>query len=107
MVTLDVVCPEGVAEGELISIQHEGQNFEVSVPPGVEPGGSFQVDLGESDRGRLGDNIAGYVQPDEAFKDYVGERARSELVMDKFVAWFESENIDDVFEEFIKNNAQV
>ena len=44
---VDVVCPEGVAEGDLISIQHPEttQCYDVAIPAGVGPGVSFQVEL--------------------------------------------------------------
>ena len=42
---LDVTCPEGVAEGDIIAVEHEGTSFEVPLPPGVEPGAVFQVTL--------------------------------------------------------------
>ena len=46
---VDVVCPEGVAEGDLISIQHPEttESYDVAIPPGVGPGVSFQVELPE------------------------------------------------------------
>ena len=44
---VDVICPEGVAEGDLISIQHPEttQCYDVAIPAGVGPGVSFQVEL--------------------------------------------------------------
>ena len=44
---VDVVCPDGAAEGDLISIQHPEttESYDVAVPPGVSPGVSFQVEL--------------------------------------------------------------
>lgn len=42
---LDIVCPEGVPEGGLISVQHPSTTvrFEVSRPADVAPGETFQV----------------------------------------------------------------
>ena len=44
---VDVVCPDGVAEGDLISILHPetSESYDVAIPPGVGPGVSFQVEL--------------------------------------------------------------
>ena len=42
---LDVVCPEGAGEGQLINVEHGGQSFAVTVPPGLSVGDSCQVEL--------------------------------------------------------------
>lgn len=42
---LDVVCPEGTGEGQLINVEHGGQSFDVTVPPGLSVGDTFQVEL--------------------------------------------------------------
>lgn len=43
---LDVECPEGVGEGELITVQAaDGLSFEVAVPPGIFPGDTFAVEI--------------------------------------------------------------
>ena len=42
---LDVVCPEGTGEGQLINVEHGGQSFGVTVPKGLSVGGTFQVEL--------------------------------------------------------------
>jgi hypothetical protein len=49
LMLVDVACPDGVAEGDLISIQHPEttQSYDVAIPPGVGPGVSFQVELPE------------------------------------------------------------
>lgn len=51
LTTLDVVCPAGVAAGDLIGIEAAGRTFEVAVPDGVEPGMRFQVQLDDDDAG--------------------------------------------------------
>ena len=38
MTTLAVVCPDGVAAGELLNIEHDGATLEVTVPEGCGPG---------------------------------------------------------------------
>ena len=43
--TVDVVCPAGVFQGDLITVEHAGQAFEVVVPAGVFEGDGFQVEL--------------------------------------------------------------
>ena len=47
MPTVDVVCPEGVGEGEAISVAFGEANFNVNVPPGIFAGMSFAVELPE------------------------------------------------------------
>lgn len=43
--TFQVQVPEGVVEGQQIQVQHPntGQTLVVAVPPGVAPGGVFNV----------------------------------------------------------------
>lgn len=43
MEPLNVVCPSGVAPGDLITVEAHGQAYEVVVPDGVEPGATFLV----------------------------------------------------------------
>jgi hypothetical protein len=45
MTTLAVVCPDGVAAGELLNIEHDGATLEVAVPEGCAPGDTFHVEL--------------------------------------------------------------
>ena len=45
MTTLAVVCPDGVAAGELLNIEHDGATLEVTVPEGCGPGDTFHVEL--------------------------------------------------------------
>ena len=41
---LQVVCPDGVHEGDDLSVVTEcGQELLVEVPPGVEPGDEFEI----------------------------------------------------------------
>ena len=48
MATLvEVVCPEGVGEGDMIQVEHCGQSFDVPLPAGVAAGCAFQVELPE------------------------------------------------------------
>ena len=45
---VDVVCPDGVGEGDLISITHPDApelSYDVAVPAEVRPGVTFQVEL--------------------------------------------------------------
>ena len=44
---VDVACPFGVREGEIIQVEHCGQSFDVPLPAGVSEGGVFQVELPE------------------------------------------------------------
>ena len=44
MLSINVVCPEGVSSGELLHIEHEGHAFDVEVPDGVLPGSMFAVE---------------------------------------------------------------
>jgi len=48
MATLvQVICPEGVGEGDIIQVEHCGQSFDVPLPAGVAEGCAFQVELPE------------------------------------------------------------
>lgn len=49
MITLEVTCPEGVVEGDLLAVERpgDGASFEVPLPAGVESGGAFLVELPE------------------------------------------------------------
>ena len=42
---IDVVVPDGVAEGEALSVLFERTSYEVTVPSGLAPGGTFQVEI--------------------------------------------------------------
>lgn len=42
---LDVVCPEGAGEGQLVTVAHGGQSFDVTVPPGLSSGDAFKVEV--------------------------------------------------------------
>ena len=42
---LDVVCPEGAGEGQLVTVAHGGQSFDVTVPPGLSAGDAFKVEV--------------------------------------------------------------
>ena len=42
---LDVVCPEGAGEGQLVTVAHGGQSFDVTVPPGLSAGDEFKVEV--------------------------------------------------------------
>lgn len=45
---VDVICPEGVQESELLAVQlGSGERFEVLVPNGVRAGETFQVEIDE------------------------------------------------------------
>ena len=43
--SLTITCPEGVGPGDVLSIEHNGQEFEIEVPEGVEPGDDFEINL--------------------------------------------------------------
>ena len=45
MPTVEVTCPEGVSEGEVLHVEYEGASFSVHVPPGVQCGYTFAVEL--------------------------------------------------------------
>ena len=45
MPTVEVTCPEGVSEGELLDVEYGGASFTVHVPPGVQSGAMFAVEL--------------------------------------------------------------
>ena len=45
---VDVTCPPGVAEGDLISVSFSGNSYDVAVPQGILEGDLFQVFLPEA-----------------------------------------------------------
>ena len=45
MPTVEVTCPEGMSEGEVLHVEYEGASFAVHVPPGVQCGYTFAVEL--------------------------------------------------------------
>ena len=48
--SLEVVCPDGVVEGDVISVQTpDGESLEVVIPPGVAPGAVFQILVNHED----------------------------------------------------------
>jgi len=40
---VDIVVPEGMAGGQLIAFDYDGYHYQVEIPPGVPPGGTFGV----------------------------------------------------------------
>ena len=42
---VSVVCPPNVSPGGMLQMQHNGVMLQVQVPPGVQPGMSFQVNV--------------------------------------------------------------
>ena len=45
MPTVEVTCPEGVSEGELLDVEYEGATWSTRVPSGVQSGAMFAVEL--------------------------------------------------------------
>ena len=45
MVTLSIKVPPGCQPGQIIAVDHGGQRIQVACPPGVPPGGTFQVQV--------------------------------------------------------------
>lgn len=46
---LDVICPPGVRQGEILTVQRpgDGAEFELALPAGVSPGQTFEVEVPE------------------------------------------------------------
>mmetsp|Transcript_79053 Transcript_79053/g.249862 ORF Transcript_79053/g.249862 Transcript_79053/m.249862 type:complete len:228 (+) Transcript_79053:94-777(+) len=44
-VEVDIAVPEGVAEGQLLTVDFGGMQYQVPVPPGFGPGSTFRVAL--------------------------------------------------------------
>ena len=46
---LDVTCPPGVRQGEILTVQRpgDGAEFELALPAGVSPGQTFEVEVPE------------------------------------------------------------
>lgn len=93
---VDVAVPAGVGPGDIVSFQDaSGSTLEVTVPEGLAEGDVFQVAVNE----------AGAVHPLAALNAYVQARAASGDVMDKFVAWFEREEVGAKIDRFVELNA--
>jgi hypothetical protein len=93
---VDVAVPAGVGPGDIVSFQDaSGSTLEVTVPEGLAEGDVFQVEVNE----------AGAVHPLAALNAYVQARAASGDVMDKFVAWFEREEVGAKIDRFVELNA--
>ena len=93
---VDVAVPAGVGPGDIVSFQDaSGCTLEVTVPEGLAEGDVFQVAVNE----------AGAVHPLAALNAYVQARAASGDVMDKFVAWFEREEVGAKIDRFVELNA--
>ena len=45
MVVIALQVPPGCQPGQVISAQHNGQTIQVACPPGIPPGGTFQVQV--------------------------------------------------------------
>ena len=45
MVVIALQVPPGCQPGQIISAQHGGQTIQVACPPGIPPGGTFQVQV--------------------------------------------------------------
>ena len=45
MVTLSIKVPPGCQPGQIIAVDHGGQRIQVACPPGIPPGGTFQVQV--------------------------------------------------------------
>ena len=45
MVVIALQVPPGCQPGQIISAQHNGQTIQVACPPGIPPGGTFQVQV--------------------------------------------------------------
>ena len=74
---LDVVCPAGIGEGEILQVEHEGQAFDVPVPPGVHEGDTFQVEVPEVSLADLSlQGPSEPVEPEPAPKQHDDEAAR-------------------------------
>ena len=45
---MEVTCPPGVQEGDVIAVEADGTFFDVALPPGVGEGSVFQIELPDS-----------------------------------------------------------
>ena len=95
---LDVVVPDGVGAGGVVSFEDEsGRVLEAVVPEGLASGETFKVEVGDD----------GGVHPLEQLSNYMEERAAGGDLTDKFVAWFERESVGDQIDAFIERNAHL
>jgi hypothetical protein len=43
--TVQMQCPDGAGPGVTVPFQHNGQLLHVTIPQGVSPGGTFEIQL--------------------------------------------------------------
>jgi hypothetical protein len=97
MARVEVTVPAGVAAGEMLEFDHEGVLQSVVVPDGLAEGDIFEVELGPGGAAAKPAELTGYLQ----------ERAASGDLMDRFVHWFENNEIEEQFETWIADHAHL
>ena len=116
---VDVTVPPGVEPGGSLEFEFNGTILFATVPEGLSEGMIFQVEVADTagapevvseyepevSDGVTGEELAAAAALEQRLKDYVEERAGTGDIMDMFVAWFERENIEEIFEAFIEANA--
>ena len=90
MATLvEVVCPEGVGEGDMIQVEHCGQSFDVPLPAGVAAGCAFQVELPELIEPALdlyGLSMDAPTEPAETETEAEKQKAKLKIIEDAMAA---------------------
>ena len=112
---VDVTVPPGVEAGGSLEFELNGTILFATVPEGMCEGMVFQVEvtdaagapevITEYESEVAGEELAAAAALEQRLKDYVEDRAGTGDIMDMFVAWFERENIEEIFEAFIEANA--
>uniref|UniRef100_A0A7S3AGP2 BART domain-containing protein n=1 Tax=Haptolina ericina TaxID=156174 RepID=A0A7S3AGP2_9EUKA len=95
---VDVTVPARVAAGQEVEFAFGTSTLRAVVPDGVSEGMVFQVEVAEA---------SGEPEVVERLLSYVDSRASSGDIMDRFVAWFERERIEEAFEAFVATHAHV
>ena len=104
---VEVTVPAGVDPGQSVEFEFNGSILYAQVPEGVCEGLVFQVEVGEAagEPAPIAGELAAQAALEQRFQQYVDERASSGDLMDRFVLWFERENMEEQFEAFIQANA--
>lgn len=76
---MEVTCPPGVAEGDLISVEADGAFFDVALPAGVGEGEIFQIELPDPEPPELLPSlgvVAAHMSANAAGSDVLAEALR-------------------------------
>ena len=108
---LDITVPDGVGEGEQLEFEHEGTLFNATVPARLSAGATFQIEVGsqlEQLQGSLHTAAPrAAAKPVVELNDYLQARAATGDLMDRFVLWFETHDVEEQFDAFVAQHAHL